>query len=373
MGAWPIGVAPAAPSMKKGIALNHQQTPLGAHPFFHALDVDSLCEAIETRLCATPVALPGVAKGIESVANFCPLPRSQLWFCSYGVPLSLRFPDSDYVRVQFCHRGSGATRIGRERVIVSETQACISSAAAQIDFGQDFQQVVWRIPSAQLTKIVSALSGAPLTTALDFAPALDLTLPHSQVLLQLLNLVVDTLQIGAPVDQGLVLAELEQALIVSLLCAGQHNCRDSLNRPSAGAAPWQVRRVETYIEAHWNEPLTIDMIAAVTGVNSRSMFRAFKQSRNCTPLEFARRLRLQNARRMLESTDSATTVTEVALACGFSDLGHFSREFHAAYGEKPSGLLKRSKTTAENSTRDGSLIRSAGASPADADFTPRES
>jgi transcriptional regulator GlxA family with amidase domain len=44
---------------------------------------------------------------------------------------------------------------------------------------------------------------------------------------------------------------------------------------------------------------------------------------------------------MLSSSDTPLTITAVALACGFNDVSHFSREFSKAFGEAPSTLLKR--------------------------------
>jgi transcriptional regulator GlxA family with amidase domain len=46
---------------------------------------------------------------------------------------------------------------------------------------------------------------------------------------------------------------------------------------------------------------------------------------------------------MLTAPDLHTSVTGVAFACGFANLGHFAKEFHEAFGELPSEILARSK------------------------------
>jgi hypothetical protein len=43
-----------------------------------------------------------------------------------------------------------------------------------------------------------------------------------------------------------VLAELEEALIVSMLCNFEHNLRDPLEQEVLEAGSWQVKRVEDY-------------------------------------------------------------------------------------------------------------------------------
>jgi transcriptional regulator GlxA family with amidase domain len=43
---------------------------------------------------------------------------------------------------------------------------------------------------------------------------------------------------------------------------------------------------------------------------------------------------------MLANADPATSVTSVAFACGFSNLGHFAKYYYSTYGERPSDTLR---------------------------------
>lgn len=315
-----------------------QTAPLSANRLFQARNVDALLSAVEGRLGARFLALPAFAEGACATGNYCALPGSDLFFCDYGFPVGLKFGDGDYVRVQFRHAGSGFTRIGGKEAEVSAAQACISPAAAELSLGPGFQQVVWRIRSQHLTQVLASLNGVPAQAALTFEPRLELQSDRGSALHRLLDFVLCSLQDGTA--HPVVLRELEQALIVSFLAASRHSYSHRLDGGAPLPAPWQVTRAEAYIEAHWNEPISIESIAAATGASARSIFRAFRLSRGCTPFEFARRLRLQHARRMLEAGDPATTVTEVAIACAFGDLGHFSREFRQAFGLRPSELRR---------------------------------
>lgn len=107
--------------------------------------------------------------------------------------------------------------------------------------------------------------------------------------------------------------------------------------------PWQVLRAEAYMEANWDQQIDADDIAGAIGTSQRSLFRAFQQSRGYSPMEFVRRSRLRHAQRMLKLPDAATTVSSVALACGFTDLGQFSKTYRNAFGEAPSQVLHRAK------------------------------
>jgi len=48
-------------------------------------------------------------------------------------------------------------------------------------------------------------------------------------------------------------------------------------------------------------------------------------------------------RDFLLSGDPSVRVTDVALQCNFSNMGHFSKDFHDAFGERPSEMLSRSR------------------------------
>jgi len=333
------------------------QSSANAEMFFRAKTAEDLCAAFESRLNGRVVQISSATRLDEmaALANRYALPRSELWFCSYAEPLTVRFPESDFIRVQFGIAGTGATRIGRQHIVVEQDQACVTSGATEIGFGRGFKQVVWRIGRTALNNAMATLANAPITRAATFEPTIDLSRAPAKVMLGLLRLILQTLAAGTPPANRL-LAELEQALIVSFLSCTSHNYSALLERSAASPASWQVRRAEDYIVARWDQPLSIEEISAATGASARSLFRAFKRDRGCSPLEYVRRLRLQKAHAMLQDPDRTATVTSVAFDCGYNDLAHFSRDFAAAYGERPSDVLgRRRRARALLSMDDGPL------------------
>jgi transcriptional regulator GlxA family with amidase domain len=160
---------------------------------------------------------------------------------------------------------------------------------------------------------------------------------------RLLNFVVSEVNRNDRVLPPLVLAELEQALVVAFLCSSRHNYTHRLNGPSSAVAPQTVRRAEEHIDSHWNEPITVEALALVAGTSVRSLFASFRKSRGCSPMAFIKQVRLQHANAMLNRPDLATSVTSVAFACGFGNLGHFAKDYFNSFGELPSDTLRRSK------------------------------
>lgn len=106
---------------------------------------------------------------------------------------------------------------------------------------------------------------------------------------------------------------------------------------------WQVRRAEEYIETHWDQPITIASLARSTAASARSIFYHFKNSRGQSPMSFLKQVRLEHARDMLERSGLDRSVTEIAVQCGFGNLGHFAGDYFKRFGERPSETLKRSK------------------------------
>ncbi len=320
-----------------------QKAPLDGHPAFRASRYDALGEILDTQLSAKFVQLPSSPTTLDARANRFNLPNGSLWFCSLGVPIAMQFQEPDHIRLQVHHAGVGATWIGDTLVPVTDSQACITTTAAEFDFGADFEQVVWRVSKDFVRKKLASLTEAPLSGDFALNHTLDLGKPQAQLLTHLLGCTIRAADSVGGEPGKIVLGELEQALISTLLAATEHRYRDHLDGRVPAAAPWQVHRAEGYIAAHWDKPLEIETLAEVTGASVRSIFRAFKQSRGYTPFEFAKRIRLGHARRMLEDCESCGSVTSVCFACGFSDLGRFSKDFAQAFGERPSDVLKRHK------------------------------
>lgn len=75
-------------------------------------------------------------------------------------------------------------------------------------------------------------------------------------------------------------------------------------------------------------------------VSERTLRKAFNEIYGVPPCRRLRMLRLLHARKGLLAADGElTTVTSVATASGFSELGRFSVEYRKAFGESPSQTL----------------------------------
>jgi AraC-like DNA-binding protein len=314
------------------------ETPLRGHEVFQTANAADLCRELE-RVGARCVVVPSATR-FDACARRYALPSSAIWFGENHMPLRIEVPDGPYIRMQIQRAGAGVTWLGGQSIDVNATQSCISRGAAILEHGSGFQQLSWQVRHDVLVRRLAALTGSPVTRKLQFDPVCRRSRPESHALIAILNCILANIE-HATVRTPSVLAGLEDALMISLLFNFPHSLRDLLEQEVPAAGSWQVRRVEEYIEAHLDAPFNIEQIAAVTGISTRSIYRAFKRSRGYSPMAFARQRRLQRARRLLEDREQMQTVTSVAFVCGFNDVGHFSREFSKAFGESPSAVLSR--------------------------------
>jgi len=99
-----------------------------------------------------------------------------------------------------------------------------------------------------------------------------------------------------------------------------------------------VRRAEAYIRAHAADIGGLAEIAEAAGASERTLQASFKNHYKVSPMLFLRNLRLDDAR---ERILSGSTVSDAALASGFSHLGRFARYYAERFGDLPSSNARR--------------------------------
>ena len=320
-----------------------RSAPLSGHEVFGGGTVADFRERVAKRFGARCSATSSAAGEFDARASHYELPSGELWYTQTGTPIELECADAPFERVQIQRAGSGLTTINARAIAVSGAQSCISPAQATLGLGSGLQQIVWHVRRDVLIRKLVALTGSPAARTLSFDPVFSRGTAGSDAFLAILNCILTNIGCAGPAASALVVAELEHALMISLLQNCQHNMHGLLAGAVPCAGPWQVRRVEEYIAANWNAPFDIEHIAALTGMSARSIYRSFQRTRGYSPKAFARQRRLQQARVLLEEQALGQSVTSVAFVCGFTDASHFSREFSKAFGEAPSTILKAAR------------------------------
>ncbi len=96
---------------------------------------------------------------------------------------------------------------------------------------------------------------------------------------------------------------------------------------------WRVEQAVNLMEQNFSKPLSIAVLAARLNTSVRALNRAFQKHADDVPSVICRRMRLAHGHWLLVNT--ARTITQIALECGFADAPHFSRMIKKAYGMTP--------------------------------------
>ncbi len=99
------------------------------------------------------------------------------------------------------------------------------------------------------------------------------------------------------------------------------------------------RRVLEVIAAALDARLTIERLAREVGLSPAHFARAFKETMGRAPHQYLLALRLERARRLLETTQA--TLSDIAQRTGFADQAHFTRLFKRVFGTTPGALARR--------------------------------
>jgi len=328
-------------------SLSVRGTDLGAvsyldrYPLLRSRDSEFARDRLFSAYGADRFGKQGHEFGIQ--ANFARLNSIGLAFCAYDGAASLSFPESQILRQFFSIQGAAGFRTkGNSRPLEAWSPIISGDARLDLDFAPGYRQLVLRIDVPAISRLLNSLLGDDCGMTLRFAsgdadPAVMTQMRHD-----VFRFAEELERFGQDYSP-IAIAELERALMVRILLAHRHNFSDRLQRSAPRTNRSVVDIVESYIEAHWDEPLDLQVIAEVANVSLRTVFREFAESGRGSPGQFARRVRLHRAAELLRRPDAQTSVLAVAFKCGFRNLGRFASEYRQAIGELPSETLKNSR------------------------------
>jgi AraC-like DNA-binding protein len=132
---------------------------------------------------------------------------------------------------------------------------------------------------------------------------------------------------------------LEDSFIVAMVdCLGQAEPIRTSRAGERRAA--LVRRMDDHLAGQDDYPVYVTDLCQGLGVTERSLERACHDHLGMGPKRYLWLRRLHLARReLMQSNPSQTTVSKVALAHGFWELGRFAVRYHQIFGEPPSATL----------------------------------
>ncbi|MGV3633631.1 MAG: AraC family transcriptional regulator [Pseudorhodoplanes sp.] len=272
--------------------------------------------------------------------------RVSLHWLTYGAPVTMTAPEMDrFYLFQFVLGGACEIRHrGRTQLVGSGKSYVVHpSEPLAKSWASDCRQLIVKVDRDRFERFASREIGVDVGGRLDFDFDIVPVELGPRALIELANAVRED---AADALNGLshprVGSHLDATMMALMLASFPHRFSERYDRVSEPCVPYYVHRAEDYIRTHLREPISIEDLAAASDASVRSLFNGFRRFRGFAPMAYVKALRLELAHAELLRADSAErSVTEVALACGFTHMSKFARDFAARFGEKPSEVLGR--------------------------------
>ena len=87
----------------------------------------------------------------------------------------------------------------------------------------------------------------------------------------------------------------------------------------------EIKKIQEWMEVNFEKPFTLDSVLQKSALGMRTMIRRFKRATGDTPLEYLQRIRIEKAKRFLETTSK--TFSEITWDVGYHDISSFQRLF----------------------------------------------
>lgn len=111
--------------------------------------------------------------------------------------------------------------------------------------------------------------------------------------------------------------------------------------PQTIAGNRQCTLVRRYIDVHFKEALTLDMLAEEAHMNKYYLSHAFKKEYGVSPINYMLSRRIEESKYLLAETD--LSLSRIAQLLGFSSLSYFSQAFRKTQGISPMEFRQSAK------------------------------
>lgn len=150
---------------------------------------------------------------------------------------------------------------------------------------------------------------------------------------ELIDAVVRLLRLLDDPEDARVLAPMIEREILWRLLRGPHGA--AVRQVGlADSSLSHIGRSIRWIRDHYTEPFRVEELAAMVGMSASAFHRHFRTVTAMTPIQFQKKIRLQEAR--LRLVGLGEDVTSAGYAVGYDSPSQFSREYRREFGMPPS-------------------------------------
>jgi AraC-like DNA-binding protein len=323
----------------------HKPQPREAALAFETVSVGAARRYMSEVFRSHDLVMPREEAGLRMRHEAVKAGRVSLHWLKYGAPVTMTAPEMGrFYLFQFVlggaceirHRGRTQVVDGGKSYVVHPSEPLAKT------WDSDCRQLIVKVDRDRFERFASREIGVDVAGRLDFDFDIVPVEIGPRALIEMANAVRDdAVDARNSLSHPRVATHLDTTMMALMLAAFPHRFRDLYDRGAAPCAPYYVHRAEDYIRAHLRGPISVEDLVAASDVSVRSLFNGFRRFRGLAPMAYVKALRLELAHDELQRADPARSVTEIALACGFTHMSKFARDFAARFGERPGAVLGR--------------------------------
>jgi len=308
-------------------------------------DLDEAREILTRQYCSHSIFQKDRSAHLDVRYSHSHMLNMSFNYLQYGAEVDIRPREFEtFYLVHIPLAGSASIRANGHHFDIRPGVAAIVSPSQQVStsWTADCRQLMLKIDRKPLESFLSHLIYQPIDRPLEFPFVFDLTVGVGASFYGLIqHLVSELTHNDAVVKSRLVCAQLEQTLLMLLLCGANHSYRDALQATDKSVCPKHVLKAYQYMVANAREHITIEDLTRLTGVSGRALYEGFRRFKGASPKACLRAIRMQEIRKELLEGDDSDDVTVIAERWGFFHLGRFASNYQKIFGEKPSQTLRR--------------------------------
>lgn len=108
---------------------------------------------------------------------------------------------------------------------------------------------------------------------------------------------------------------------------------------AGGTLSQRIASVVSHLQQEYDKPLRVEELATQAHMSESSLYAHFKEVTGLTPIQYQKKIRLQEARRLLLS--ETREAAEAAFRVGYESPSQFSREYARMFGLPPAKDMKQ--------------------------------
>lgn len=249
-------------------------------------------------------------------------------------------PVNDIYLAMFTLAGTALVNQGQHQFKTCPGTFCVlnPNRHLKVELSEDFEQLTVRLSGDAVRQSLLKLTYREINKPLEFVPQSYALNQQAAGFGRLVKAICEDMSGAASAfNHPSVSNRLEEALVNLLLTSFPHSHSSLLSDESPVPSPYFVKRAEEYLAEHLSEPPSITELAHIAGTSVRSLQSAFRHYKGTTPTTYLREIRLERVRQeLITAASTGRSITEIAMAYGFTHLSKFSQYYKARFGELPS-------------------------------------